>query len=385
VPYANGSVYAHADYSLEPLIREYVSSQGALQLLETPSGSLLDGGLGEPKYKVDGTAFTGSWGRPQRVRSTGSILQRAVLTFAVWCLQDGPPLRALVVARYADFLLKRGEPLDGEYVRANLYNPSKLISRGALSFLLYGRNKEDHLLSEVPFRAGSILKSDLEYVAHNWNKTSFDLWYVSAHDFSFTRFRSLTLLTLALHVCREEINGHHFFTLLSSYRALKHGAALALDMDDPLASDFYQKQADSIALKLESFWLSDDGYVTATLDAGSFGRSGLDAAVLLAVLHVGGKDDEPWSATDDRVLATIVRFVQSFEHGLYAINEGEGRKGWKGAIAVGRYMEDVYDGDGKSKANPWFIATYGVSQILYRCVLLALHRSLRFTALKRWF
>lgn len=182
-------------------------------------------------------------------------------------------------------------------------------------------------------------------------------------------------MTLALVVCREEINGHHFFTLLSSYRALKHGAALALEMDDPLASVFYQKQADAIALKLESFWLQDEGFVTATLDAGSFGRSGLDAAVLLAVLHVGGKNDEPWSATDDRILATIVRFVGSFKDGLYAINEGKGRQDWKGAIAVGRYMEDVYDGDGKSKANPWFIATYGVSQILYRCVLLAQYLS----------
>lgn len=68
VPYANGSVYAHADLALEPLLREYVDSQAALQLVTTPSGGLLDGGLGEPKFEVNGSAFTGSWGRPQRVR-----------------------------------------------------------------------------------------------------------------------------------------------------------------------------------------------------------------------------------------------------------------------------------------------------------------------------
>ena len=51
---------------LEPLVRAYISSQSDLQLLDTPSGNLRNGGLNEPKYRVDGSVFTGPWGRPQR-------------------------------------------------------------------------------------------------------------------------------------------------------------------------------------------------------------------------------------------------------------------------------------------------------------------------------
>lgn len=51
---------------LEPLLRAYVASQAELQVLETRPGDLYSGGLGEPKYMVNGTAFDGNWGRPQR-------------------------------------------------------------------------------------------------------------------------------------------------------------------------------------------------------------------------------------------------------------------------------------------------------------------------------
>lgn len=54
---------------LESLLREYVLSQAAIQLVDNPSGGLFDGGLGEPKFTVEGQAFQGSWGRPQRVRT----------------------------------------------------------------------------------------------------------------------------------------------------------------------------------------------------------------------------------------------------------------------------------------------------------------------------
>jgi Glycosyl hydrolases family 15 len=45
---------------------DYVASQTVLQNVNNPSGSLTTGGLGEPKFEIDLTAFTGSWGRPQR-------------------------------------------------------------------------------------------------------------------------------------------------------------------------------------------------------------------------------------------------------------------------------------------------------------------------------
>jgi glucoamylase len=52
---------------LQVHINDYIKAQAELQGISNPSGSLSDGtGLGEPKFEVDGTAFTGDWGRPQR-------------------------------------------------------------------------------------------------------------------------------------------------------------------------------------------------------------------------------------------------------------------------------------------------------------------------------
>ncbi|KAH9986648.1 Six-hairpin glycosidase-like protein [Russula vinacea] len=47
-----------------------------------PSGTFFTGGLGEPKFNIDGSAFTGPWGRPQR---DGSALRSTTLiTYANW-------------------------------------------------------------------------------------------------------------------------------------------------------------------------------------------------------------------------------------------------------------------------------------------------------------
>jgi len=58
----------------------------------------------------------------------------------------------MVMTRYASYLLDRSGPEDATYISSHLYDAKKLMS------------------------PGSVLKSDLEYVAHNWNKDSFDLW-----------------------------------------------------------------------------------------------------------------------------------------------------------------------------------------------------------------
>lgn len=50
---------------LQTQIQNYISSQASLQTVSVPSGGLATGGLGEPKYNVDETAFTEDWCRPQ--------------------------------------------------------------------------------------------------------------------------------------------------------------------------------------------------------------------------------------------------------------------------------------------------------------------------------
>ena len=53
------------DADLEAVLKSYVSSQAKLQEVDNPSGGIDSGGLGEPKFNVDMTAFTEEWGRPQ--------------------------------------------------------------------------------------------------------------------------------------------------------------------------------------------------------------------------------------------------------------------------------------------------------------------------------
>jgi glucoamylase len=51
------------DGNLQGKIEDYVASQARLQGASNPSGSLSDGsGLGEPKFNVDLSPYTGAWG-----------------------------------------------------------------------------------------------------------------------------------------------------------------------------------------------------------------------------------------------------------------------------------------------------------------------------------
>jgi len=83
-------------------------------------------GLGEPKFYIDGRAYSEPWGRPQN---------------------DGPALRAIAMIKLARMLLKNG---DVTFVSDYLYRPI------------------------LP--ANSVIKKDLEYTAHHWREASFDLW-----------------------------------------------------------------------------------------------------------------------------------------------------------------------------------------------------------------
>lgn len=76
--------FKNGDTSLLTVIEEYISAQAYLQTVSNPSGSLSSGGLGEPKFNVDESAYTGSWGRPQR---------------------DGPALRATALIAFGQWLI----------------------------------------------------------------------------------------------------------------------------------------------------------------------------------------------------------------------------------------------------------------------------------------
>ncbi|KAI9724020.1 MAG: hypothetical protein M1812_000738 [Candelaria pacifica] len=112
----------------------YTALQSRLQHTSNPSGTFAElSGLGEPKFNADGSAFEGSWGRPQR---------------------DGPALRALALMAYL-----------------RLYNhtyPSLWASEDGKAW--YSG------LYEPILPADSVIKADLEYTSHHWRDGGFDLW-----------------------------------------------------------------------------------------------------------------------------------------------------------------------------------------------------------------
>lgn len=275
------------------LLREYISAQAQLQVTPNPSGDLWSGGLSEPKFNTDLTAFTGSWGRPQR---------------------DGPALRSLSLIPYASYLLEH-DGADGEsYVRSMLYNSNAIRA------------------------PNSTIKNDLEEVAERWYLPCFDIW--------------------------EELEGRHFYTDFMSWRSLQAGGHFSRLMGDPGAADWYAAKSAEVAPALPSYWNASLGaYVSSDAEAlQNAHREGLDAQVLLAFVHAGDSLARgAWSPASPRVLSTLRAYVTSFE-GLYKINPAEP---WTQGWLVGRYKEDVYDGVGMSKANPWFICTHAVSTVLY--------------------
>lgn len=81
-------MFKNGDTALLTVIEEYISSQAYIQTVSNPSGGLSSGGLGEPKFNVDETAFTGSWGRPQR--DGPALRATALISFGQWLIVSYP-------------------------------------------------------------------------------------------------------------------------------------------------------------------------------------------------------------------------------------------------------------------------------------------------------
>lgn len=124
------NAYAKTDFqNLRDTVELYLEIQENIQSTANPSGGYSSGGLGEPKFMVNGEPFTQPWSRPQR---------------------DGPALRILTLTSYIKTLNETEPELVTEEWLTKLYDPTKP------NF--------------------SIIKADLEYIARTWNEQGFDLW-----------------------------------------------------------------------------------------------------------------------------------------------------------------------------------------------------------------
>ncbi|CAL1712389.1 unnamed protein product [Somion occarium] len=266
------------DTSLRVHIDNFVISEATLQQVSNPSGTVSSGGLGEPKFNIDETAFTGAWGRPQR---------------------DGPALRSTAIISYANWLRANG---NSSFVANTLW---------------------------------PIIKLDLDYVASNWNQSTFDLW--------------------------EEISSASFFTTAVQHRALREGAALTTAIGQTSVASNYDTQADNLLCFLQSYWNPTGAYVTANTGGG---RSGKDANTVLTSIHTfdpsAGCDVVTFQPCSDKALSNLKVYVDGFRS-IYTINSGIAANA---AAATGRYPEDSYMG-----GNPWYLATFAVAEQLYDALI----------------
>ncbi|KAN0087498.1 carbohydrate-binding module family 20 protein [Tylopilus felleus] len=266
------------DTSLRSLIDLFVHAEENIQQVTNPSGTVSTGGLGEPKYNINETAFEGPWGRPQR---------------------DGPALRSTAIITYANWLIANGST---SYVTDALW---------------------------------PVIQLDLDYVANNWNQTTFDLW--------------------------EEIDSSSFFTTAVQHRALRQGATLATTLGQTSFASRYTTQADDVLCFLQSYWTPSPGFMTANTGGG---RSGIDSNTVLASIHTfdvnAGCDDTTFQPCSDKALSNLKTYVDSFRY-IYNINFGIIANA---AVATGRYPEDVYQG-----GNPWYLTTFAVAEQLYDALI----------------
>ena len=239
--------------------------------------------LGEPKFLVTGKVFEGPWARPQN---------------------DGPALRALTAITIANHWIQEGKLDD-------------------VKKLLYA--------AEIP--ATTLIKRDLEYVAHHWSEKSFDIW--------------------------EEEKAFHFYTMTVQYVALLKGSALAKRLDDKAAADFYLDESNKMKSKLADFVQGSDVVYALEKENGlSYKTSDYDTAILLAAVETfDGKFYVPYEA----IVKTVNKMIDVFRK-LYEVNKTVERGGVGIGIALGRYPEDRYNGNGTGEGNPWFISTLALGQ-----------------------
>lgn len=241
----------------------YVTAEYKIQKLNTLSG------FGEPKIRTNLIEFNENWGRPQN---------------------DSPALRCLTNMKYFNFILKDRNMFDIVDIR-----------------FFYNKNPYAH----------SLIKSDLEYVSHNYQNPCFDLW--------------------------EEIQGYHFYTLMVQKKCMEEGAKIADIMFDIEAYKWYKKCENNIDQMLNKFYIN--GKIVSSFDKNWEILRDLDSSIFLAFLHTN-------KTPNSSLFNTIIDIMKSFSS-EYFINSNDKYP------LIGRYLGDVFYG-----GNPWILTTVAFCNIL---------------------
>lgn len=315
---------------LDQIIRDAVAMNLKLQHVKNPSGTFETGGLGEPKFNVDGSAFTDDWGRPQN---------------------DGPALRSIALLGYATYILKT-RPNAMIYILENLYSNSA--------------------------NGSTVIKDDLDYLVREWQSNTYELWEeVQADQNGGGHFHTLmvqrrALLSGATFAKRPEIHDEE-----SAKRYEEAASAITellenfwnpsgqLNMEGGPDGEIDWDDAKNLSQIPKS--LLHRPHVVGILKRlnGQAKPCAVDTAVLLGFTHGFDGDltaeGSHWSPWSERCLTTLDRLVDVFQI-VYSINKN--RSSTKG-VMCGRYPEDVYDGVVTSIGHAWFICTQGIAEVLY--------------------
>ncbi|KAG0053842.1 hypothetical protein BGZ83_000316 [Gryganskiella cystojenkinii] len=270
------------------LVKDWISFEYGLQSISNPTVSItgnIQDNVGEPKFNIDGTAYTQPWGRPQN---------------------DGPALRTRTIVKF----LRAYVPITGDTSYASsLYN---MISRD-MSYVV--RHYADACTSGTP---------------------CVDLW--------------------------EERSDSHFYTDVSQRRGLKEGAYYmnTWGSNSTLASQ-YLSVASALEPRTEAHWVDSLLYYKEMLSVSD--RNSPDVAIVLGSIQSRDETDPFVSPSSDKMLASAYRYATQFR-GRFSINKN--RMAY--APAVGRYLEDVYngsDGVNNNGAGAWLLAINAVAELHY--------------------
>ncbi|KAI0062951.1 glycoside hydrolase family 15 protein [Artomyces pyxidatus] len=171
----NRLAWGNATY--RPLVDDAVRVLAASQVVPNPSGRVDTGGLAEPRFRLDLSPDLGPFARPEN---------------------DGPPVRANVLIKYAEWLLDND---NGTWVAEALW---------------------------------PVINTDLGWVYRHWNESSFELW--------------------------ETIYTESFWTAAMQHRALYAGAMLGRKLGRT-DIEGYEQGSHTILSYMQTFWDAEGGFM----------------------------------------------------------------------------------------------------------------------------
>lgn len=299
--------YSNLSSKLTSILDTYTSLTYRIQHTDNPSGIFKDlSGLGEPKFHADGSAFKGSWGRPQR---------------------DGPALRALTLIKY---------------LRAyNASHPGVWSSPTADDWF--------KPLYRASMPADSVIKADLEYISRYWDRSGFDVW----EEVNGMHFFTLMVTHRAL---RE---GADIATVFADDGAARWYKFQAAELEKFMPK-FWDEDKNHLVATLDSSRAGLD----CSLLLGSLHGTPINSSASNDLFPP--HSDELLLSLLALVKDQAERFpINSVPRSPEM--EGEGRPKPLAGAGIGRYPEDVYDGYGNipNGGNPWFLCTSASAQVLY--------------------